>query len=59
MAPPPKVNTQPEWTFWNQDLIENLNLYNQWESNPYYGKQAYNLSFSLVTKECALQLANV
>ena len=46
MAPPPKVNTQPEVGFLNQDMTENLNLYNQWESNPHYGKQAYIISRS-------------
>ena len=36
-----------------------MNPYNQWESNPHTGKQAYNLSFSVDTWEYALQLANV
>ena len=36
-----------------------MNPYNQWESNPHTGKQAYDLSFSVDTWEYALQLANV
>ena len=59
MDPPPKVKTHLEVDFLKSRSDWNLSLYSQWESNPHYGKHAYNLSFSIDTWEYALQLANV